>query len=90
LSALTTVQSGAVGEASYYSLKGKTATGGRVGKFTAAHRSLPLGSPARVTNMRNNRSVDVRVIDLSPKAAKNLQFKSKGVAPVHVEPIAKR
>lgn len=101
-SAVATVHAGAqVGEASYYALKGRTASGGRVGKFTAAHRSLPLGSRARVTNMRNNRSVEVRIndrgpfkggriIDVSPKAAKNLEFKSKGVAPVKVEPIAKR
>ena len=98
--AMTTVQSGEVGKASYYALKGRTATGGRVGQYTAAHRSLPLGSRARVTNMRNNHSVDVtindrgpfkpdRVIDLSPKAAKSLRFKTKGVAPVKIEPLPK-
>ncbi len=102
LLATTTAQAGGqVGQASYYALKGRTASGGRVGAFTAAHRSLPMGSRARVTNLHNKRSVVVtvndrgtfkrhRVIDVSPTGAKSLEFKSRGVAPVRVEPIAKR
>ena len=46
------------GNASYYGLKGQTASGSRVGAFTAAHRSLPFGSKARVTNLKNKRSVN--------------------------------
>ena len=84
------------GKASYYGLKGHTASGSRVGAFTAAHRSLPFGSKARVTNLNNNRSVVVtindrgpftggRVIDVSPTAADALGFRSAGVATVKVE-----
>ncbi len=87
------------GNAAFYTLKGRTASGGHATKFTAAHRSLPLGSKVRVTNLRNNRSVVVtitdrgpftggRVIDVSKKAAKALQFRSKGVAPVRVDVVA--
>ena len=35
-------------------------------KFVAAHRSLPFGSKVRVTNLRNGRSVNVRIIDRGP------------------------
>ncbi len=55
-----------VGKASYYALKGRTASGARVGAFTAAHRTLPFGSRLRVTNLRNNRSVVVTVNDRGP------------------------
>lgn len=54
-------------------------------KLTAAHRTLPFGTMVRVTNLRNGRSVVVRIndrgpfnkgriIDVSPAAAKVLQF----------------
>lgn len=101
LLATTMAQAGGqIGKASYYGLKSRTASGGRVGAFTAAHRSLPMGSRARVTNLRNHRSVVVevndrgpfkrdRIIDVSPTAAKSLGFKSTGVAPVEVAPTAK-
>lgn len=88
-----------VGKASYYDLKGRTASGARVGAFTAAHRTLPMGSRVRVTNLRNHRSVVVtvndrgpfthgRVIDVSASAAESLGFKSAGVAPVKVETVS--
>jgi rare lipoprotein A len=87
-----------VGKASYYS-GGRTASGGHVGAYTAAHRTLPFGSQVRVTNLHNNRSVVVtindrgpfvggRVIDVSTHAADALGFRSAGVAHVRVEPIA--
>jgi rare lipoprotein A len=87
------------GEAAFYTLKGRTASGGHPRAFTAAHRTLPLGSKVRVTNLRNNRSVVViitdrgpsapgHLIDVSKKAAKALQFRSKGVAPVRVDVVA--
>ncbi len=90
--------SGWVGKASYYSLKGRTASGGHVGAYTAAHRTLPFGSRVRVTNLRNQRSVVVtvndrgpftggRVIDVSAQAAESLGFRLAGVAHVKVEPI---
>jgi rare lipoprotein A len=88
-----------VGKASYYNLGGRTASGGHVGAFTAAHRTLPFGSRVRVTNLRNNRSVVVtvndrgpftggRVIDVSAHAADALGFRSAGVATVKVEPVS--
>lgn len=88
-----------VGKASYYGLKGRTASGGHVGGFTAAHRTLPFGSRVRVTNLKNNRSVMVtindrgpftggRVIDVSTHAADSLGFRSAGVARVRVETVS--
>ena len=35
-------------------------------QFTAAHRTLPLGSWIKVTNLRNDRSVVVRINDRGP------------------------
>ncbi|NBV54762.1 MAG: septal ring lytic transglycosylase RlpA family protein, partial [Proteobacteria bacterium] len=66
--------------------------------FTAAHRTLPLPTIARVTNLENNRSVVVkindrgpfargRVIDLSYAAAQSLGVVRNGTAPVLVEAI---
>ena len=59
----------------------------------AAHRTLPLGTKVRVTNVRNGRSVVVRImdrgphvagraIDLSKAAADRLGFTRQGLAPV--------
>jgi rare lipoprotein A len=87
------------GKASYYSLGGRTASGGHVGAFTCAHRTLPFGSKVRVTNLRNHRSVVVtvndrgpftggRVIDVSAQAADALGFRVAGVAVVKVETLA--
>lgn len=86
------------GKASYYGLKGRTASGHKVGGYTASHRSLPFGSKALVTNLRNNRSVVVivndrgpftggRIIDVSTAAADALGFRSAGVAKVKVEAV---
>ncbi|MEJ0070044.1 MAG: septal ring lytic transglycosylase RlpA family protein [Pseudomonadota bacterium] len=66
--------------------------------LTAAHPSLPLDSTVRVTNLKNGRSVDVRVndrgpyksrrvIDLSAKAAETIGLKRRGVAKVKVEAL---
>ncbi len=35
-------------------------------KMTAAHRTLPFGTWVRVTNLENNKTVDVRIIDRGP------------------------
>ena len=64
-------------------------------QFTAAHRTLPLGTRLLVTNLRNGRTVEVRVndrgpiatgriIDLSYAAAEELGAVSDGVFPVRV------
>ena len=87
------------GDAAFYTLKGRTASGGHATQFTAAHRTLPFGSKVRVTNLHNNRSVVVtitdrgpftrgHVIDVSKKAAKALDFRSAGVARVRVDVVA--
>ncbi|MCP5405868.1 MAG: septal ring lytic transglycosylase RlpA family protein [Pseudomonadaceae bacterium] len=66
--------------------------------FTAAHKTLPLPSIVRVTNLENNRSVVLKVndrgpfvrgrlIDLSYAAAQSLDVVRGGTAPVLVEAI---
>lgn len=65
-------------------------------KMVAAHRTLPMGSIVRVTNLENGRSVKVRIIDrgpyidgriidLSPAAADRLGFRKQGLARVKIE-----
>ena len=64
--------------------------------LTAAHRSLPFGTKVRVTNIRNGKSVVVRIndrgpfisariLDLSAAAARILGVMQTGTAPVRVE-----
>lgn len=92
------------GMASWYGkfFQGRTTASGEPyneNELTCAQRSLPLGSLLRVTNLRNNRSVVVRVndrgpvpqdrvIDLSRAAAEALGFQQKGLAPVKIELIS--
>ena len=68
-------------------------------KLTAAHRTLPLNTRVRVTNLKTGRSVDVtitdrgpyidgRVIDLSKAAAKKLGMVKEGLVPVRIESVA--
>lgn len=89
------------GVASWYGrfFQGKTTASGQPYDeyaMTCAHRTLPLGSVLKVTNLRNNKTVVVRVndrgpmpqdrvIDLSYAAAQDLGFSQRGVAPVKVE-----
>lgn len=65
-------------------------------KMTAAHNRLPMGTKIRVTNLRNKRSIVVRVndrlhhrntrlVDLSKAAASYLGFLGRGIAKVRVE-----
>ncbi|MGB6296460.1 MAG: septal ring lytic transglycosylase RlpA family protein [Rivularia sp. (in: cyanobacteria)] len=80
----------------------KTASGERFNpsRMTAAHRTLPFGTRVRVTNMRNGRSVVVRindrgpfirgrVIDLSRGAAGVIGMIGRGIAPVRVEVLGR-
>jgi rare lipoprotein A len=92
------------GMASVYSkdFDGKrTASGERYDSraLTAAHRTLPLGTQIRVTNLDNGKSVRVRVndrgphvrgriVDLSSSAAAALGF-STGVARVRIEVLGR-
>jgi rare lipoprotein A len=93
-----------VGLASWYGPglnRQPTATGERfdMNALTAAHRTLPLNSLVRVTNLDNGRSVVVRindrgpfaanrVIDLSAKAARELGMKDNGIARVRLELVS--
>lgn len=91
------------GIASWYGTKfhGRRTSSGEVYdiyKFTAAHKTLPLPTYARVTNLRNGRSIVVkvndrgpfhqnRIIDLSYVAAHRLGILGKGTGLVEVHAI---
>lgn len=93
------------GRASWYGSRfhgRRTASGERFNAYahTAAHRSLPFGTRVRVTNLRNGRSVVVRIndrgpysggriIDLSRAAAETIGMLRSGTAPVRVEVIGR-
>src|SRR6202011_782407 len=95
----------AEGMASWYGddFHGRLTANGEVfdmGSLTAAHPTLPMPSYARVTNLRNGKSVIVRVNDRGPyhgnrlrdvsnKAAELLEFKGNGVAHVRVEYVGR-
>jgi rare lipoprotein A len=81
-----------VGVASFYGreCKGRpTASGERFdpSRLTAAHRTLPLGTCVRVTNLENGRGpyIHGRVIDLSRAAARRLGFADDGITRVRLE-----
>jgi len=88
------------GKASYYadSFSGKKTASGerfRQGKRTAAHPTLPFGTKVWVTNIKNGKTVKVRIndrgpfvkgriIDLSKKAARKLGMLQDGVGEVRI------
>jgi rare lipoprotein A len=92
---------GAVGWASWYGREfhGRRTADGEMfdmGGLTAAHKSMPLPCYARVTNLRNGRSMVVRVndrgpfvadrvIDVSARVANLLDFQHSGLTKVKVE-----
>ena len=90
------------GIASWYSVKTnygtKTASGRRLNNsaYTAAHKTLPMGSQVRVTNLRNGRSekltitdrgpyIKGRIIDVTIGSGKRLGFYSNGITKVKVQ-----
>jgi rare lipoprotein A len=93
------------GLASYYGpgFHGERTASGRIfdqREMVAAHRTLPLGTVVRVTNLENDRSVILRVIDRGPYgrnyrkgtiidvskgAARHLRFIEDGLVRVRVE-----
>lgn len=95
-----------VGNASWYGSDqdGKETASGETfdqRKLTAAHRTLPLGSKAVVTNLSTGKSVEVtindrgpyakgRKIDLSSAAADQIGMTKKGVAKVKIEAKPRR
>jgi rare lipoprotein A len=93
-----------VGKASIYSHRfagRRMANGDRMDPRSdnAASRTLPLGTKARVTNLKSGRSALVtiedrgpfvpgRIVDLSPATAAQIGLTHKdGVAPVEVAPV---
>ena len=90
-----------IGKGSWYGKRfhgKKTANGEKYNMYTytAAHKSLPFNTKVKITNLKNNRSVIVRIndrgpfvkgriIDLSYLAAKKLKYVDKGVAKLKIE-----
>ncbi len=102
LRALAVVLAVEEGDASYYAdaLAGNATASGEPyepDSLVAAHRELPFGTIVRVTNLRNERQVVVRIvdrgpwgheeriIDLSRRAAEALDAIDDGVVPVRLE-----
>lgn len=91
------------GIASYYGLKANrrnTSSGERHDSYdlVCAHKKYPMGTKLKVTNLKNGKSVVVRVndrgpyargwiVDLSWRAAKEIGILAQGVAKVIVEVI---
>ena len=89
------------GIASWYgpNFHGKSTANGEIfdqNLITAAHRTLPLPSAVRVTNLENGRTIQLRIndrgpfargriIDLSRRSAQLLGFEKNGTAKVRVE-----
>jgi peptidoglycan lytic transglycosylase len=90
-----------VGKASYYNLPGRKMADGtpmNPNSNAAASKTLPLGTKAKVINLKNGKSAIVeirdrgpyvpgRIVDLTPATAKQLDMKKDGVAQVAVIPI---
>ena len=92
-----------IGQASWYGpgfANRKTASGQRFDPngLTCAHKTMPLGTQVRVTNLRNGRSVMVTVndrgpyrgrreLDLSFGAARHIGLLERGVERVLIEPV---
>jgi len=91
------------GQASYYAHKfhGRTTANGEIydeNKMTAAHKTLPFGTMVRVRNLANGKTVVVRIndrgpfvegriIDLSYRAAGELDYITQGIVQVQVETL---
>jgi rare lipoprotein A len=97
-----------LGLASYYgaAFRGQETASGEIfdpRKLVAAHRTLPLGTVVRVTNLENGRTVQLRIIDRGPygknrhkgciidvskAAARRLGFVRDGLTRVRVRVLA--
>lgn len=94
------------GQASYYhprNFTGRPMANGEPfdpNSNSAASRTLPLGTVAEVTNLRNGESrrvviedrgpyVGGRIIDVSPRIATELGMRDEGVVPVEVRPVGR-
>jgi len=92
-----------IGIASYYGRKfhkKRTANGEifNMNKVSAAHKTYPLGTKVKVTNMKNGKSIKLtindrgpyvkgRIIDLSYKAARKIDFVNQGTTKVRIDVI---
>lgn len=92
-----------VGVASYYGgrdvFHGRKTSNGEIfdmNGLTAAHKTLPIPSVIRVTNLKNGRSIKLkvndrgpfikgRIVDVSKRAAQLLGFYKQGITKVRVE-----
>lgn len=91
------------GKASYYSNKfeGRRTSSGEIFRqdlMTGAHKNLKFGTMVKVTNLKNDSTIIVKIndrlsqksgslIDLSLKAAKQLNFVKNGYAKVKIETL---
>ncbi|MGA8940678.1 MAG: septal ring lytic transglycosylase RlpA family protein [Acidobacteriaceae bacterium] len=92
------------GMASWYGPSGRRAADGSAYDgtgMTAAHKTLPLGTVVRVTNLSNDESVTVRItdrgpfshgriLDLSESAAKKIDLYRMGIAKVRIEAFSRQ
>ena len=74
-----------IGVASWYGPRfhGRRAASGEIfnqHQLTAAHRYLPMGTVAKVTNLENRKSVTVRINDRGPYAKKRILDLSRAAA----------
>jgi peptidoglycan lytic transglycosylase len=102
--ALPQIRHTETGLASWYGhpYHGRTAANGELydmEKLTAAHRTLPFGTQVRVTNLSNDRAVEVRIIDRGPfidgriidvshAAAEAIGMIGAGIAQVRLDVLA--
>ena len=89
-------------ESSWFGLKrGTTSLGEKVMPWhlIGAHKTLPLPCMVKVTNLRNGNTLKVRIndrgpfipgrlLDVSPRAARKLGFRQKGLTTVQVEVLS--
>jgi rare lipoprotein A len=95
------------GKASWYSIKTnygtRTASGERLqnNAYTAAHKTLPMGTKIKVTNLSNGKSeilritdrgpyIKGRIVDVTIGSAQRLGFYSRGITAVKVEVLDKK
>lgn len=93
-----------IGLASWYGeeCRGNETASGELFDFnglTAAHRDLPFGTTIKITNLKNRKSLRLRVndrgpaiegrmVDVTREAATRLGFVGAGLAPVRMEIVA--
>ena len=89
-------------ESKWFGLKrGNTSLGEKVMPWhlTGAHKTLPLPCLVKVTNLENGKSVKLRIndrgpfiagrhLDVTPRAAKKLGFKHKGLTTTRLEVLS--